>query len=116
MDTLGNGGSPRDERRTGAAKAFATWGRKRRTTRMWPDQTAAPGVPRTGVPAGELTSATMRATRTGEGDAMTSPLKDQATVVLDVRGLRWASEQNVVVAVLHRRPGVLDVEVNPVAQ
>ncbi|HET8682429.1 MAG TPA: heavy metal translocating P-type ATPase, partial [Micromonosporaceae bacterium] len=38
------------------------------------------------------------------------------TAVLDVRGLRRASEQNVVAAVLGRRPGVLDVEVNPVAQ
>jgi P-type Cu2+ transporter len=38
------------------------------------------------------------------------------TAVLDVRGLQWASEQNVIVAVLERRPGVLEVEVNPVAQ
>src|SRR5690349_18592258 len=38
------------------------------------------------------------------------------TAVLDVRGLQWASEQNVIVAVLGRRPGVLEVEVNPVAQ
>lgn len=38
------------------------------------------------------------------------------TVVLDVRGLRRGSEQNVVDAVLGRRPGVLDVSVNPVAQ
>jgi P-type Cu2+ transporter len=37
-------------------------------------------------------------------------------VVLDVRGLQWASEQNVVAAVLGRRPGVLEVEVNAVAQ
>ncbi len=42
--------------------------------------------------------------------------KDAATVVLDVRGLLWASQQNVVAAVLGRRPGVRDVEVNPVAQ
>ena len=40
----------------------------------------------------------------------------QATVVLDVRGLQWATEQHVVAAVLCRRPGVLGVEVNPVAQ
>jgi Cu2+-exporting ATPase len=38
------------------------------------------------------------------------------TVVLDVSGMRRASEQNVVDAGLRRRPGVLDVEVNPVAQ
>ncbi|MGW5723386.1 heavy metal translocating P-type ATPase [Amycolatopsis sp. NPDC003865] len=38
------------------------------------------------------------------------------TVVLDVRGLHWATEQNVVNAVLRRRPGVLDVAANPVAQ
>ncbi|MFI9843636.1 cation transporter [Nonomuraea sp. NPDC051941] len=36
--------------------------------------------------------------------------------MLDVSGLRWASEQNVVVATLSRRPGVLGVEANPVAQ
>ncbi|HET9118367.1 MAG TPA: heavy metal translocating P-type ATPase, partial [Pseudonocardiaceae bacterium] len=42
--------------------------------------------------------------------------KDRATVVLDVRGLRWASEQNIVAAVLDRRPGVLAVEVNAVSQ
>ncbi|GAA3857560.1 heavy metal translocating P-type ATPase [Amycolatopsis tucumanensis] len=39
-----------------------------------------------------------------------------STVVLDVRGLQWATEQNIVTAVLRRRPGVLDVEANPVAQ
>jgi P-type Cu2+ transporter len=33
--------------------------------------------------------------------------------VLDVRGLQWASEQNIVAAVLCRRPGVLEVVVNP---
>jgi P-type Cu2+ transporter len=46
---------------------------------------------------------------------MISRPKDRATAVLEVRGLQWASEQNVVAAVL-RRPGVLDVEVNSVAQ
>ncbi|WP_084965955.1 heavy metal translocating P-type ATPase [Thermoactinospora rubra] len=43
-------------------------------------------------------------------------LKDRSTAILDVGGLQWASEQNLVHAVLSRRPGVLDVEVNPVAQ
>jgi Cu2+-exporting ATPase len=42
--------------------------------------------------------------------------KDRNTVVLDVRGLQWASEQNVVSAKIGRRPGVMEVEVNPVAQ
>jgi len=42
--------------------------------------------------------------------------KERSTVVLDVRGMQWASEQNVVAATLGRRPGVLEVEVNPVAQ
>ncbi|KAF5990638.1 cation-translocating P-type ATPase [Streptomyces sp. WAC00263] len=42
--------------------------------------------------------------------------KDRSTAVLDVRGLAWASQQNTVAAALGRRPGVLDVEVNPVAQ
>ncbi len=39
-----------------------------------------------------------------------------STAVLDVRGLNWASQQSTVTAVLGRRPGVLDVEANPVAQ
>ncbi|WP_433654156.1 heavy metal translocating P-type ATPase [Nocardia sp. CA-128927] len=38
------------------------------------------------------------------------------TAVLDVRGVRWASQGNVVTAVLRRRPGVLDVAANPTAQ
>ncbi|WP_284577012.1 heavy metal translocating P-type ATPase [Streptomyces sp. 2P-4] len=42
--------------------------------------------------------------------------KGRSTAVLDVRGLNWASQQSTVAAVLGRRPGVLDVEVNPVAQ
>ncbi|MCM2578447.1 heavy metal translocating P-type ATPase [Streptomyces meridianus] len=36
--------------------------------------------------------------------------------VLDVSGLAWASQQSTVAAVLGRRPGVLEVEVNPLAQ
>src|SRR5262249_43124820 len=42
--------------------------------------------------------------------------KDRSTVVLDVSGLQWASERNVVTARLLRRPGVLEVQVNPVGQ
>ncbi|GAA1677182.1 heavy metal translocating P-type ATPase [Nonomuraea maheshkhaliensis] len=42
--------------------------------------------------------------------------EERGTAILDVSGLRWASEQNVVVAVLGRRPGVLHVEANAVAQ
>jgi P-type Cu2+ transporter len=42
--------------------------------------------------------------------------KEQSTVVLDVRGLNWASEKAVVEAVLGRRPGVLRVDANPVSQ
>ncbi|WP_052280844.1 heavy metal translocating P-type ATPase [Nocardia vulneris] len=37
------------------------------------------------------------------------------TAVLDVREVRWASQANVVTAVLRRRPGVLDVAANPAA-
>jgi len=47
---------------------------------------------------------------------MTSTPKERSNAVLDVRGLQFASEQNVVAAALGRRPGVLEVEVNPVAQ
>ena len=39
-----------------------------------------------------------------------------STVVLDVRGLSWASQQAVASSVLARRPGVLEVAVNPVSQ
>jgi len=42
--------------------------------------------------------------------------KEQSTAVLDVRGLNWATEKNIIEAVLGRRPGVLEVEANPVAQ
>jgi P-type Cu2+ transporter len=42
--------------------------------------------------------------------------KERSTAVLDVRGLLFASEQNVVAARLGRQSGVLDVAVNPVAQ
>jgi P-type Cu2+ transporter len=42
--------------------------------------------------------------------------KERSVAVLDVSGLNWASEQNVVTTVLGRRPGVLDVEANPVSQ
>ena len=38
------------------------------------------------------------------------------TIVLDTRGLNWATEKNLVEAVLGRRPGVVEVEANPVAQ
>ena len=38
------------------------------------------------------------------------------TAVLDVRGIQWASQQSRLTATLRRRPGVLDVATNPVAQ
>ncbi|GAB2873453.1 heavy metal translocating P-type ATPase [Streptomyces mayteni] len=44
------------------------------------------------------------------------PGGERFTVVLDVSGLAWASQQSTVVAVLGRRPGVLHVAANPVAQ
>ncbi|WP_319164725.1 heavy metal translocating P-type ATPase [Streptomyces sp. ME08-AFT2] len=44
------------------------------------------------------------------------PGKERSTAVLDVRGLAWASQQSTVAAALGRRPGVLQVEANPVAQ
>jgi Cu2+-exporting ATPase len=51
-----------------------------------------------------------------EGTRQVNGRKQTSTAILDVGGLQWASEQNVVAAVLRRRPGVLEVEVNPVAQ
>ena len=44
---------------------------------------------------------------------MNSPTR---TAVIEVGGVNWASEQAIAEAVLSRRPGVADVEVNPVAQ
>jgi Cu2+-exporting ATPase len=38
------------------------------------------------------------------------------SVVLDVRGVQWASEKARVEAILSRRPGVTSVKANPVAQ
>ncbi|UOY00139.1 heavy metal translocating P-type ATPase [Blastococcus sp. PRF04-17] len=40
----------------------------------------------------------------------------QQTTVLEVSGVHWASEKAVAESVLGRRPGVLEVEANPVAQ
>src|SRR5215213_11547362 len=42
--------------------------------------------------------------------------RGQATTVLEVSGVQWATEKNVAEAVLSRRAGVLAVEANPVAQ
>ncbi len=49
---------------------------------------------------------------------VTAPRQDgsSATVVLETRGLQWATEQSIVAQVLGRRPGVLHVEANAVAQ
>jgi Cu2+-exporting ATPase len=38
------------------------------------------------------------------------------TAVLEVSGVQWATSKNVAEAVLSRRPGVVSVEANPVAQ
>ena len=40
----------------------------------------------------------------------------RSTAVLEVSGVQWATSKNVAEAVLSRRPGVLSVEANPVAQ
>jgi Cu2+-exporting ATPase len=42
--------------------------------------------------------------------------KERSTAILDVRPMLWGSEKAVVEAVLERRPGVEQVEANPVAQ
>ncbi len=41
---------------------------------------------------------------------------ESRTAVLEVAGVRWVSSKPVAEAVLGRRPGVLDVDANPVAQ
>jgi heavy metal translocating P-type ATPase len=40
----------------------------------------------------------------------------QSTAVIEVSGVQWATSKNVAEAVLSRRPGVLEVDANPVAQ
>jgi Cu2+-exporting ATPase len=47
---------------------------------------------------------------------MSTTVTDPTTVVLHVGGLQYASEQSVVEGVLGRRPGVICVQANPVAQ
>ena len=41
---------------------------------------------------------------------------NRTTAVLEVAGVHWASEKATVERVLGRRPGVLEVEANPVGQ
>jgi P-type Cu2+ transporter len=41
---------------------------------------------------------------------------NKATAVLEVSGVQWATSKNVAEAVLSRRPGVIGVDANPVAQ
>jgi len=44
------------------------------------------------------------------------PMQDDITVVVHTGGLNWATEKNVVERELARRPGVIEVDANPVAQ
>ncbi len=56
-------------------------------------------------------------TSSGRGPQPASASAPHTTrAVLDVSGLRWASQQAVVDSVLRRRRGVVDVQVNAVAQ
>ena len=55
------------------------------------------------------------ARRTGV-EHLDHPMHGSATVVLETGGLNWASEKQVVERVLMRRPGVHEVDANPVAQ
>ncbi len=50
------------------------------------------------------------------GDSRTADGRGSTTAVIDVSGVQWASEKAVVESVLGRRPGVLGVAANPVAQ
>ena len=47
---------------------------------------------------------------------MTTAAHAAETAVLEVSGVQWASEKAVIETVLGRRPGVVAVEANPVAQ
>src|SRR5215475_8735605 len=44
------------------------------------------------------------------------PAPEPITAIIEVSGVNWASEEAIAEAVLSRRPGVLAVDVNPVAQ
>ncbi len=52
---------------------------------------------------------------TGRRDRSRAP-DEKATAVLEVSGVQWATSKSVAEAVLSRRPGVVSVDVNPVAQ
>jgi Cu2+-exporting ATPase len=41
---------------------------------------------------------------------------NRSTAVLEVSGVHWAASKNVAEAILSRRPGVIGVDANPVAQ
>ena len=41
---------------------------------------------------------------------------NRSTAILEVSGVHWASSKNGAEAVLSRRPGVVEVDANPVAQ
>ena len=47
---------------------------------------------------------------------MTTAAHAAETAVLEVSGVQWASEKAVIETLLRRRPGVVAVEANPVAQ
>jgi P-type Cu2+ transporter len=44
------------------------------------------------------------------------PAPEPVTAIIEISGVNWASEEAIAEAVLSRRPGVLAVDVNPVAQ
>ena len=49
-------------------------------------------------------------------DPVSSSDRASTTAVIEVSGVQWATEKAVVESVLGRRPGVLEVEANPVSQ
>jgi Cu2+-exporting ATPase len=53
---------------------------------------------------------------TSHANAEHDPAPRTATAVLEVSGVHWATSKSVAEAVLSRRPGVLSVDANPVAQ
>src|SRR5689334_15132548 len=74
-------------------------------TTALPLRRAADSIPSGGIPSrGGLMRGTVGAT------------DEVRTTVLETSGLNWASERSVVEAVLGRRPGVVRVDANPVAQ
>ncbi len=76
----------------------------------------APAAMSTGVAAPERALSSHLRRRHFGGSVWMTDRSETDIAVMDTRGLQWASSKARVEAVLGRRPGVLSVDANPVAQ